>query len=452
MAAPTETTERTDPDTGQVMEPPKGELTTRPEDISLPEDVVLRVENVSKKFCRNLRRNMFYGIVDLAQNMIGIRPDSTSLRQDEFWALKDITFDLKRGDTLGLIGINGAGKTTLLRLLSGIFPPDTGRIISRGRIASLISVGAGFHPHMTGHENIYLNGSLLGMSRKQIEDRYDSIVNFADIGDFLESPVAAYSSGMRVRLGFAIAVHCDPEILLVDEVLSVGDLHFRNKSLRKMHEFRQKASALIFVSHQLEQVRNLCSRVIILDKGGVVFNGPTHQACVYYEEENRELLQRTYDYDPERFRFREGDHEELEFVRGGVADAEGEEAEEIEMDEPLRMFCDFQVKRPMESLYFSVTVVEPTDEANCIWAMSNDDDRFEAYDLQPGRYRVWMTVPEHHLKPGNYTYNFSIRNGVTGETFDRVRLNDTFVVRSDGRHLDRGVIAVEEEWRIENVH
>ena len=223
-------------------------------------DVVVSVKNVSKKFCRNLRRSMAYGILDLSKNLMGLKPDTSTLNRDEFWALDDVSFELRRGETLGIIGINGSGKSTLLRLLSGIFPPDKGEIAVKGRIGSLIAVGAGFHPHMTGRENVFLNGAILGMSRKEIEKKYDSIVGFAEIGDFLEAPVSTYSSGMRVRLGFAIAVHCEPDILLIDEVLSVGDLSFRNKSLRHMANFRAKAKALIFISHNLEQVRVLWAK------------------------------------------------------------------------------------------------------------------------------------------------------------------------------------------------
>lgn len=393
---------------------------------------------------------MYYGLRDLTFNMAGIRRSGEDLRNAEFWALRDINFALHKGDTLGIIGVNGSGKSTLLRLLSGIFPPDKGRMVARGRIGSLIAVGAGFHPHMTGRENLYLNATILGMTRAQIRDRFDDIVSFADIGDFLEAPLSTYSSGMRVRLGFAIAVHCDPDILLVDEVLSVGDLSFRNKSLRKMHEYRERANALIFVSHQLEQIRAICTRVIVLDKGQIVFDGPTHEGCVFYEEKNRGILQETYNR--ERFRLRQADTEFLEFLDGGVTGADRTPARTVDMREPLSLYCDFVVKKPVESLYFSTSIQDAIDNLNCIWVMSNDDGKFEASSLKPGTYRIWTHLPNHHLKPGNYTYNFSIRNATTGETYDRVRLNDTFTVRSDGKHMNRGVISVDDEWELEAVN
>ncbi|MBE9531297.1 MAG: ABC transporter ATP-binding protein, partial [Proteobacteria bacterium] len=192
-------------------------------------EVVISIKNLSKKFCTHLKRSMAYGIIDLSKNLVGIKPNTEELRRDEFWALDNMNFELKRGEVLGLIGLNGCGKTTLLRLLTGIFPPDKGEITIKGRVGALIAVGAGFHPHMTGRENIYLNGTILGMSAKELDACFDDIIEFAEIGDFIEAPVSTYSSGMRVRLGFAIAIHINPDILLIDEVLAVGDLNFSIK-------------------------------------------------------------------------------------------------------------------------------------------------------------------------------------------------------------------------------
>jgi lipopolysaccharide transport system ATP-binding protein len=250
-------------------------------DIVMSDDVVLRVENLSKKFCRTLKRSMYYGTIDIARSMIGIPFDTANLRKDEFWALDDISFELKKGETLGIIGVNGSGKSTLLRLITGIFPPDKGKIICRGRVGALIAVGAGFHPHMTGRENIYLNGTILGMSRKEIDLKIDEIIEFAEIGEFIDSPVNNYSSGMRVRLGFAIAVHCEPDILLVDEILSVGDISFRKKSMDKMESIRKNAS-VIFISHNLYQIERICSRALLLKSGKIVFQGKTNEVINQY--------------------------------------------------------------------------------------------------------------------------------------------------------------------------
>jgi lipopolysaccharide transport system ATP-binding protein len=188
-------------------------------------DAAIRMKEF-QKVLSELETKFLYGTHDVFRNMFSIPNDTGKLRKSEFWALDDVSFELKKGETLGIMGVNGSGKSTLLRLLSGIFPPDKGRISVYGKIGSLIAVGAGFHPHMTGRENIYLNGTILGITRNEIRKKFDSIVDFAEIGDFLEAPLSTYSSGMRVRLGFAIALHCDPDILLIDEILSVGDLVF----------------------------------------------------------------------------------------------------------------------------------------------------------------------------------------------------------------------------------
>ena len=183
-------------------------MTTKPalSDIDLGNAIVLRVENLCKKFCPTLKHSMYYGAIDTVRSMLGVAYATDQLRKNEFWALDDICFELRKGEALGIIGANGSGKSTLLRLITGIFPPDKGRIAFKGRIGALIAVGAGFHPYMTGRENIYLNGTILGMTRREIDAKLDAIIDFADIGDFLEAPISTYSSGMRVRLGFAIAV------------------------------------------------------------------------------------------------------------------------------------------------------------------------------------------------------------------------------------------------------
>lgn len=229
-------------------------------------EAVVLVKNVSKKFCKSLKRSMAYGIIDLSKNLLGIKTDLTDLKKDEFWAIDDVSFELRRGDVLGLIGVNGSGKTTLLRLLAGIFPPDKGEIAIRGRVGALIALGAGFHPHMSGRENIYLNGTILGMNREEIDNKFNDIVAFAELWEFLDAPVSTYSSGMRVRLGFSIAMAIQPDLLLIDEVLAVGDLGFKMKCLNAIGDL-VKSSAVIFVSHSMPFVARICTQAMILDKG-----------------------------------------------------------------------------------------------------------------------------------------------------------------------------------------
>src|SRR5688572_17263205 len=219
-------------------------------------DVLLRVEGVSKKFCRDLKRSLWYGLNDTAADLVG-RSSSNGLRPDEFWALDGVSVELARGECLGLIGRNGAGKTTLLKMLNGLIKPDKGRIEMRGRVGALIALGAGFNPILTGRENIYVNGSVLGLSKREIDAKLEEIIDFAEIREFIDMPVQSYSSGMQVRLGFAVATALNPDVLLLDEVLAVGDASFRNKCYNRIGSLRQRA-ATIFVSHTMDQVCQVC--------------------------------------------------------------------------------------------------------------------------------------------------------------------------------------------------
>jgi lipopolysaccharide transport system ATP-binding protein len=230
-------------------------------------DVLVKVEGVSKKYCRDLRKSLWYGMKDLSGELLGQSQDRDELRHEEFWAVKDVSFELKRGECLGLIGRNGAGKSTLLKMLNGLIKPDKGRIEMRGRVGALISLGAGFNPILTGRENIFVNGSILGMSRTEIADRFDEIVEFSEIDEFIEAPVQTYSSGMTVRLGFAVAaVLIQPDVLLLDEVLAVGDMGFTIKCLNKVRTLTA-GSAVIFVSHNMQFVSRFCSSIIVIQKG-----------------------------------------------------------------------------------------------------------------------------------------------------------------------------------------
>ena len=240
------------------------------------EDILIEAEHVSKKFCRSLKRSLWYGVRDVARalNPLGDRPERDLLhpaelppvRVDEFWALQDVSFEVRRGGCLGLIGHNGAGKSTLLKILNGLIRPDAGRITMRGRIGALIELNAGFNPILTGRENIYNEGSLLGFSKEEIHAKFDQIVEFSEIAEFLDMPVQNYSSGMRVRLGFAVAAQMEPDILLIDEVLAVGDVGFRAKCLARMAELLKK-SAFVFVSHSMPQIARISTEVLHLHHG-----------------------------------------------------------------------------------------------------------------------------------------------------------------------------------------
>lgn len=234
-------------------------------------ETLLEVENVSKKFCRDLKRSLWYGMKDLGNELLG-RPHNGEgqLRKDEFWAVRDVSFELKRGECLGLIGCNGAGKTTLLRMLTGLIKPDIGRVAMRGRVGALIALGAGFNPILTGRENIYVNAAVLGLSKKETELKFEEIVEFAELGKFIDAPVQSYSSGMTVRLGFAVATALEPDILLIDEVLAVGDIGFILKCFNRIDRL-SKNTSVIFVSHNMLQVSRICTHTLVLNSGKAIY-------------------------------------------------------------------------------------------------------------------------------------------------------------------------------------
>ena len=228
-------------------------------------EVLVKVEGLSKKFCKDLKTSLWYGVKDLVSGITGNHNDGT-LRQKEFWALKDINFELRRGECLGLIGHNGAGKSTLLKILNGLINPDEGSVTMRGRVGALIELGAGFNPILTGRENIYNNGAVLGFTRKEIDAKIEEIIDFSEIREFIDMPVQNYSSGMKVRLGFAVAAQMEPDVLIIDEVLAVGDIGFTTKCLNKISEITATC-AVIFVSHSMPMVGKICTETILLNKG-----------------------------------------------------------------------------------------------------------------------------------------------------------------------------------------
>jgi ABC-type polysaccharide/polyol phosphate transport system ATPase subunit len=230
---------------------------------------VLRVEGVSKRFIIRKDKSLKERIVNFGRS---------NKHKDDFWALDDVDLEVTAGTSIGLLGANGSGKSTLLKVIGGIIQPTSGYVERRGRIAALLELGAGFHPDLTGRDNVFLNGAILGLSKRQIQSSFDSIVDFAEIGDFIDTQVKFYSSGMYVRLAFAIAVHVDPDILLVDEVLAVGDEAFQEKCLAKVAEFQREGRTIVFVSHSADQVNDVCDQAIVLSHGSVVYRGGTEDA------------------------------------------------------------------------------------------------------------------------------------------------------------------------------
>jgi lipopolysaccharide transport system ATP-binding protein len=262
-------------------------------------DTVIRVENLSKKYIlgqqkeggssyKSLRESMSNGVKSLGEKLLKPGTKEDLIQSDkEFWALKDVSFEIKQGDRVGFIGRNGAGKSTLLKVLSRITEPTSGSIGIKGRVASLLEVGTGFHPELTGRENIFLNGAILGMSKTEIQRKFDEIVAFSEVEKFLDTPVKRYSSGMYVRLAFAVAAHLEPEILIVDEVLAVGDAAFQNKCLGKMKEVGKEGRTVLFVSHNMSAVQLLCDRCILMQKGNLLADTePSNAVQIYFGDDS----------------------------------------------------------------------------------------------------------------------------------------------------------------------
>ncbi len=242
----------------------------------MKKNVAISVNNVGMRF--NLSQERVDNLKEYFIKMI-----KRDLKYNEFWALKDINFDIKKGERLGVLGLNGSGKSTLLKVVSGVLKPSTGSVQTRGVIAPLLELGAGFSPEYTGRENIYLYGSVLGYSKDFLDEKFDEIVDFSELGEFIEVPVKNYSSGMKSRLGFSIATVVEPDILILDEVLSVGDKKFRSKSEKKVMSMFDRGVTVLFVSHSLEQVQRICDKAIILDSGRLVANGPVEKVARIYK-------------------------------------------------------------------------------------------------------------------------------------------------------------------------
>lgn len=250
-------------------------------------EIVLQFDHVWKRFKKGeLSHDSLRDLIPDIGKKLFSRKSKEKLQEREFWAVKDVSFDVKAGEALGIIGPNGAGKSTILKLLSRILKPNRGNIIVHGRLSALIEIGAGFHPDLTGRENIYLNGAILGMNKEEIKRKLDDIIEFSGLMDFIDTPVKRYSSGMYARLGFSVAAHVDPEILLVDEVLSVGDFTFQHKCINKMNEIVKSGTTVIFISHNIPSVMDLCPKAILLNKGEIERYGNSKEVCRYYYSSN----------------------------------------------------------------------------------------------------------------------------------------------------------------------
>lgn len=427
----------------------------------MQDNVVIQAEGLYKKFCRNLKWSMYYGTIDIMRSMLGIPYATDTLRKNEFWALENISFSLSKGESLGIIGINGSGKSTLLRMLTGIYPPDSGKISINGKVNSLIAVGAGFHPHMTGRENIYLNGSILGMTRREIEERFDEIVSFADIAECMDAPVSTYSSGTYVRLGFAIAIHCDPDIMLIDEVLSVGDLSFQNKCLRKIYDLKRNNKSIIFVSHAMDTVRLVCDRIVILDHGKMIFNGNTDDAIMLYNSRVREIKLNNFVKEKEKQEFN-ARADSIEFLGTGIMDKNGKITNKLQYGENFKVYLDFKADGDIEHPAVAIGIKD--DRAfNIVYAYNLNYKEVKIPPFKKGvSYRIIVEFENPNIKPGVYGFNSVIINEKTEELYlhilsktndgFRIEDNNEFFVVDGNMYPMNAVIELKSKWSCEVIN
>ena len=316
--------------------------------------IALRIQNISKKYrIGTVRHDTLRDQIAHIASSIFQRTKNSKVPSSEIWALKDVSFNVHHGEIVGIIGRNGAGKSTLLKILSRITAPTSGRVEIYGRVGSLLEVGTGFHPELTGRENIYLNGAILGMSRDEINRKFDEIVAFSEIEKFLDTPVKRYSSGMYVRLAFAVAAHFEPEILLVDEVLSVGDITFQKKCLGKMGEVSREGRTVIFVSHNLTSIEHLCNKTIVLNNGKISYSGETSDSVQYYLQETTELSKQIRLKDRED---RKGDGK-LKFTKVSVFDKQGNELKNVISGQDLIIRCYYSSNIEIVNAEVHVSIV-----------------------------------------------------------------------------------------------
>lgn len=395
---------------------------------------IVLVDQVSKKFCRSLKRSLWYGLSDLGSELIGSSKFHDHLRKDEFWAVRQVSFSVEPGEALGLIGHNGAGKTTLLRMLNGLIKPDAGRIEIRGRMQALIALGAGFNPILTGRENVYINASVLGIPKAEIDRRFDQIVEFSGLSESIDMPVQSYSSGMVVRLGFSIAAHLEPDILLVDEVLAVGDLAFRTKCQVRIQELKKAGVAIIFVSHNLHAISHVCSRAIAIEKGQVLYDGEVERAIDIYRASLIKL-------DASMEKLVRAGTGEIRIQKLEVLNQMGLPQDEFEMGDFVRLRLHYRASQPVANPVINLTINVLYDQQ--VTGIRTDIDGIQVGVLE-GEGVVEIAIPQFNLLPNVYTFDAVLFHPDGFTFYDRV--NKAAYVKIRGGLQVNGFAYLPHQW------
>lgn len=362
------------------------------------DEILIKAEGVGKKFCRKYKKSLFYGFVDSAKSIFGIGKGFDTLRSDEFWAVNDVSFELRRGECLGLIGHNGAGKSTLLKMLNGLIMPDKGRIEIKGKVGALIELGSGMNPLLTGRENIFINGQILGFSKQEIKNKLNDIIEFAQIAEFIDTPVQNYSSGMKVRLGFAVAAQMEPDVLIIDEVLAVGDAGFKLKALQKVVSLMEK-SAVILVSHSMGIISRYSTRTLLLNHGQIVYNGTPEVAIdKYFKTFKDKGIQ-----NPKPFNKNLSNILYLLVINNQKVNLDPQKPIsqiQINEDHPVEILAEYSTEAAFKELIFTLLVndeqMEPITQIR------------ENVKMTSNQITLTTQIPQLPLEPGNYFLNIGL--------------------------------------------
>lgn len=427
------------------------------------DEVVVKIENIEKQYrlglvgtgtiAHDLKRwwYLLRGLDD-PYSKLGETNRQQNTDSNYIWALKNINLEIKRGEVVGLIGRNGAGKSTLLKLLSQVTSPTNGSIKIKGRIASLLEVGTGFHPELTGKENIYLNGAILGMTKKEINLKFDEIVSFSGVGKYINTPVKRYSSGMMVRLGFSVAAHLEPEILVIDEVLAVGDADFQKKCIGKMKDVSKKGRTVIFVSHNMTSIRTLCDKGIVIESGEVKFQGSSKEAISHYLANKNKSNDKININIPKNSRFRTLDlarfNSVLIFANSSVSPTNT-----LNYQEKFKIISTLDVKNEIKNVSISIMILNEYGETITYAYSANNIDLI---DFKIGIYQITFKIPIN-LMPGNYALGLSIYNYFTGSTIDYIDHFYPFKVLKETKSGNieypwatvHGYVEMSNDWLIE---
>jgi lipopolysaccharide transport system ATP-binding protein len=397
----------------------------------------IRFQNVSKRFVYDLTEPR-----SALEALTAVVRGARRRDRHELWAVRDVNLDVMPGETVGIVGRNGSGKSTLLKLASGIIQANSGTVSVRGRLSALLELGAGFHADLTGHENIFLNGSILGMSRDEIAGYYDDIVAFSELGEYIHMPVKHYSSGMYVRLGFSVAVHLQPDILLVDEVLAVGDQAFQGKCINRILELRQQGITILFVSHSIGAVRDLCSHLVWIDQGRIRASGPLSDVLAAYQES---LYRR--DDEPaeqEERQFRRWGSGEIELTGVRFVDQSGRPRRQFKTGEAMTVEMDYLAHQPLQAPEFGLAIYR---QDGLLVSGPNSHQNDNTFDVEAGPGTVRFHIPSLPLLPSSYLVTAAIHDGARPHAFDSHHQAYSFTVVPSTAFEVHGLVELGADWQ-----